>query len=208
VGRTALYLDPVLYRPARAEVQLDSDTLLLVMPGGWMRRYTLHGVSTTTGDGYVAMPPRGARRFVRMLMLEREGERYAVITPPDQGAVAPKIVGVPEAPSGAAVVDLTAWEALADWLLGGGHLSACSIAELARLACISTPQFAVLIGEVAAQRALELAWAAHGPLRGGSDLDSALSPFAVAAKDSPRAAEALVSAHAHAAGASRRRRRY
>jgi hypothetical protein len=208
VGRTALYDDPVPYRAARAEVQLDTDTLLLVMPGGWTRRHVLHGVAATTSDGYVALPPRGARRFVRMLILEREGERDVVITPPDQGAVAPKIVGVPEAPAGAAVVDAPSWEALADWLLGGGRLAACSIAELSRLACISTPQFAVLIGEVAAQRALELAWFAHGPLRGGSDLESALVPLVIAAKDSPRAAEALVSALAHAAGASRRRRRW
>jgi hypothetical protein len=206
MGRTALYLDPVPLRAARAEVQLDTDMLLLVMPGGWTRRHALHGVSTTIGDGYVALPPRGARRFVRMLILERDGERVVVITPPDQGAVAPKIVGVPEAPHGAAVVDLAAWDALADWLLGGGRLAACSIGELARLACISTPQFAALIGEVAAQRALELASFAHGPLRGGSDLESALIPLVLAAKDSPRAAEALVSAHAHAAGASRRRR--
>jgi hypothetical protein len=209
VGRTALYLDPVPFRPARAEVQLDTDTLLLVMPGGWTRRHALHGVAPTTCDGYVALPPRGARRFVRMLILERGGdERDVVITPPDQGAVAPKIVGVPEAPPGAAVVDPVAWEALAEWLVGGGRLAACSITELARLACISTPQFAVLIGEVVAQRALELAWFTHGPLRGGSDLESALLPLALAAKDSPRAAEALVSAHAHAAGASRRRRPY
>ena len=197
-----------MFRPARAEIQLDSDTLILVMPGGWMRRQTLDGVLATTSDGYVAHPldTRGARRFVRMLILERAGERNVVITPPDQGAVAPNVVRVPEAPHGSAVVDARAWEALSEWLLGGGKLASCSIADLARLACISTPQFAVLIGEVAAQRALELAWVSSGPLRGGSDLESALLPLVVAAKDSPRAAEALVSALAHAAGATRRRR--
>jgi hypothetical protein len=209
VGRAALYLDAVPFRAARAEVQLDGDTLLLVMPGGWMRRHALDGVSATTSDGYVASPlgTRGARRFVRMLILERDGDRNVVITPPDLGAVAPNVVRVPEAPAGAAVVDAQAWEALADWMLGGGRLSACSIADLARLACISTPQFAVLIGEIAAQRAIELAAIAAGPWRGGSDVETALIPLVVAAKDSPRAAEALVSALAHTAGVRRRRRR-
>jgi len=209
VGRTALYFDPVPFRPARAEVQLDSNVLVLAMPGGWTRWHSLDGVSAMTSDGVVAPPvaARRQRRFVRMLILERETERHVVITPPDQGAVAPNVVRLPEAPAGAAVVDPGAWEALAEWLLGGGRLAAMSIADLARLACIATPQFAVLIGEVAAQRALELVWFATSPLRGVSDLDAALLPLTAAAKDSPRAAEALVSALAYAAGARRRRRR-
>lgn len=197
------------FRPARAEVQLDSDALLLVLPGAWVRRHTLDGVATTISDGFVAQPfaTRLQRRFVRMLILERGGERNVVITPPDQGAVAPNVVRVPEAPAGAAIVDSGAWEALAEWLLGGGRLAALSIADLARLACIATPQFAVLIGEVAAQRAVELVWIATSPLRGGYDIETALQPLARAAKESPRAAEALVSALAFAAGARRRRRR-
>lgn len=209
MGRTALYFDPVPFRPARAEVQLDSNVLVLAMPGGWTRWHSLDGVSAMTSDGVVAQPvaARRQRRFVRMLILERESERHVVITPPDQGAVAPNVVRLPEAPVGAAVVDPGAWEALAEWLLGGGRLAAMSIADLARLACIATPQFAVLIGEVAAQRALELVWFATSPLRGVSDLDAALWPLTAAAKDSPRAAEALVSALAYAAGARRRRRR-
>jgi len=48
----------------------------------------------------------------------------------------------------------------------------------------------------------------RGPLRGGTDLDTALQPFVEAARWSPRAAEALVAALAHAAGATRRRRRF
>jgi len=208
VGRTALYADPVPFRPARADIQLDVDALVLAMPGGLVRRHSLDGMSATTSDGFVAHHSRRQRRFVKMLLLEGgDSERLAVITPPDQGAVAPSVVRVPEAPANAAIVELLAWEALADWLLGGGRLAACSISDLARLACIATPQFAVLIGEVAAQRALELAWVVAGPLRSGSDLESALVPLVVAARDSPRAAEALVSALAHAAGVTRRRRR-
>jgi hypothetical protein len=224
VGRTALYRDPVPW-PARAHVQLDTDTLILVMPGSWVRRHPLDGVHVAISDGSVAdrsargssetiitrhgapvQAPRVLRRFVRMLVLERDGERVVVITPPEQGAVAPNVVLVPEAPADAAIIDERSWDALADWLLGGGRLAACSIADLARLACIATPHFAVLIGEVAAQRALEHVWAASGPLRGGGDLDSVLQPLVDAAKHSPRASEALVSALSHAAGASRRRR--
>jgi hypothetical protein len=197
----------VPFRPARAEVQLEPDTLLLRMPDGRTRRHSLDGVSAITTDGFVAakIDAGWQRRFVRMLVLERDAEDVVVITPPDQGAVAPNVVRVPEAPALAAIVDTCSWEALADWMLGGGRLAALSIADLARLACIATPQFAMLIGEVAAQHALEFVWAAAGPLRGGSDLDAALQPLTEAAKSSARAGEALVSALAHAAGARRRR---
>jgi hypothetical protein len=99
------------------------------------------------------------------------------------------------------------WEALAEWLMCGGRFAARTVADLARLASIATPQFAALIGEVAAQRAIELVWVAAGPLRGITDLEAALQPLTDAARSSPRVAEALVSALAHAAGASRRRRR-
>jgi hypothetical protein len=221
-----LYRDPVPYRPARANVQLDPDALILVMPNAWIRRHPLDGMQVAIADGFVAdrsargssetivtrhgarpQPPRELRRFVRMLILERSPERVVVITPPDHGAVAPNVVNVEEAPADAAIVDELSWEALADWLSSGGRLAACSIADLARLACIASPQFAVLIGEVAAQRALEHVWAASGPLRGGGDVDSVLQPLVDAAKHSPRASEALTSALSHAAGASRRARR-
>jgi hypothetical protein len=231
VGRTALYRDPVPYRPARAEVHLDADALQLAMPDGRVRWHPLDGVVATTSDGFVAEPrpiperlargsseliphtrdviaaaPRMRRRFVRMLVIERDRERFVIITPPDEGAVAPGVVHMPEAPSDAAIVEPRTWEALADWLLAGGRLAACSISDLARLSSIATPQFAVLLGEVAAQRALEYVWAETGPLRGGFDLDSALQPLVDAAKTSARAGEALVSALSHAAGARRRRR--
>jgi hypothetical protein len=228
VGRTALYRDPVPYRPARAEVHLDADALQLAMPDGRVRWHPLDGVVATTSDGFVLEPrherlargsseviphareviaaPRMRRRFVRMLIIERDRERFVIITPPDEGAVAPGVVHMPEAPSDAAIVEPRTWEALADWLLAGGRLAACSISDLARLSSIATPQFAVLLGEVAAQRALDYVWAETGPLRGGFDLDSALQPLVDAAKTSPRAGEALVSALSHAAGARRRRR--
>ena len=210
MGRTALYRDFTIERPARADIQLEPDALVLVMPDGLARWHPLDGAHATISDGCVATRGSGGRvhrRFVRMLILERDGVRWFVITPPDQGAVAPNVVRVPEAPADAAVVDPRAWEALTDWVVGGGRLAACSVADLARLACIATTQFAALIGEVAAQHALELAWAAGGPLRGGADVESALQPLFDAARTNARASDALVSALAHAAGATRRRQR-
>ena len=210
MGRTALYRDPMPFRPPRAEVQLEPDALLLQMPDGRQRRHALDGYAATMLDGFVAarIDARRERRFVRMLILERDAhERHVIVTPPDRGAVAPNVVRLPEAPDDAAIVDEPAWDALAEWILGGGRFAGCSIADLARLAAIATPQFAVLFGAVAAQRALELAWAARGPLRGGDDFDTALHPLVVAARHSPRVAEALVAALAHASGAPRRKRR-
>jgi hypothetical protein len=208
VGRTALYRDPAPW-PARAELQLESDAMVLRMPDGRTRRHSLDGFAASAIDGCVASRPTAAkidRRFVRMLVLERGSERHVVITPPDQGAVAPNVVRVPEAPPEAAIVDGSTWDALAEWMLGGGRLGACSVADLARLAKIASPQFAALIGEVAAERALELVAMAAGPLRGAGDFEAWLQPLADAARASSRAAEALVSALAHAAGATRRRR--
>jgi hypothetical protein len=214
MGRTALYHDPPPFRPARAEVQLDSDVLVLAMPDGRQRRHVLDGSAATLLDGFVAargartrVEARPERRFVRMLVLDRGHERQVVITPPDHGAVAPNVVRLPEAPEEAAIVDDHAWDALTEWVMGGGRFAGCSIADLARLAAIATPQFAVVIGEVAAERALELVAAARGPLRGSSGIEAPLHPLAVAARQSARAAEALLAALAYAAGQVRRKHR-
>jgi hypothetical protein len=230
VGKTALYRDDVPFRPARADIVLEPDTLVIHMPDGRTLRHDLHGAAVSTMDGFVAersargsspdivripggrqhvSPPRVLRRVVRMLVVETATEpRVFVVTPPDEGAVAPNVVSVPEAPPDAAVVDRRVWEALHEWLAGGGRLTALSISDLARLACMATSQFAALIGEVAAQRALEGVWSSSGPLRAGFDFDTALQPLQDAAKQSTRANDALVSALAHAAGAARRRRRF
>ena len=212
MGRTALYRDPAPFRPARAEVQLDGDVLLLTMPDGKPRRHALDGRSATQLDGlYTARSTafahaRPERRFVRMLSLERDDERSVLITPPEHGAVAPNVVRLPVAPDDAAIVDGPAWDTLADWILGGGRLSGCAMTDLARLAAIATARFAALIGQVAAQRALEQVWAARGPLRGVDDLEAALRPLVAAARQSPRAADALRAARAHTGTAPRRRR--
>jgi hypothetical protein len=188
-------------------VQLGLDTLVVTMPDGRSRRLALHGCTAVVADGCVAQRA-GLRRFVRMLIISWDAgacERIVVVTPPERGAVAPNVVSVPEVGADAVFVDERVWDALADWLIGGGRLAACSIAELSRLASVATPVFAALIGEVAARRAVELA--SGGPLRGGHDPDTLLAPLVVAARTSPRAAEALVAALALAAGLKRRRRR-
>jgi hypothetical protein len=200
MGRTALYRDIEPWMPPRAEIQLDPDLVWLRMHDGRIRRHALHGCEPFTADGcYVT---REQRRFVRMLVLDAD---TVIITPPDRGAVAPIVVPVPESPTTAWIVEAHAWDVLADWVCSGGRLGACSIHDLARLATIASTQFASLIGEVAAQRALELGWATRGPLRGGPGLEIALQPFVDAARSSPRAAEALIAAFAHAAGVRRRR---
>src|SRR4051812_27737582 len=114
VGRTALYRDPVPFKSACAKVQLEAELLLVEMPDGWTRRHVLDGVTTTIGDGFTHVQRSGGRlerRFVRMLTLERAGRHVAVITPPEQGAVAPNVVRVPEAPHDAAIVEGPTWEA-------------------------------------------------------------------------------------------------
>jgi hypothetical protein len=209
MGRTALYRDPIPFTSARADIQVDVDALIVHMPDGGLCRYALDGCVVDAIDGCCSTRIDGSieRRFVRMLVIEHGVEPTVMITPPELGAVAPNVVRMPEAPADAAVVETSTWEAIADWILGGGRLAACAIADLARLATVATSSFAALIGEVAAQRALELAWAQRGPLRSGMDLDTSLQPLVDAARTSPRAGEALVSALAHAAGATRRRRK-
>src|SRR6185503_218892 len=127
MGRTALYRDFEPWIPPRAEVALDADALWL-RTATRIRRIDLHGCEPYVVDGcYV---DRDERRFVRMLVIDG----LTIVTPPDRGAVAPLVVMVPEAPTDAWIIEGAPFEVLADWLLGGGRLGACSIEELARLA--------------------------------------------------------------------------
>ncbi|MFT3695806.1 MAG: hypothetical protein QM831_21895 [Kofleriaceae bacterium] len=198
------------FKSARSTVHLDDDTLVLELPTGWTERFILDGMDVEIVDGFVAVPRSGGRverRFVRMLELSKKSLRFVLLTPPEDGMIAPNIVRIPEAPYESAILATPTWEAVAEWLIGGGRLGALAVADLARLACIATPQFAAMIGEVAARRALDLVWVASGPLRGVHDLDAALQPLSDAARHSTRAAEALVAALAHAAGLTKRKLR-
>jgi len=184
----ALYRDPSAQSAPRAEVALAWSELMLQVPGGGSRWIDLDGCANDVLDAAFR------RRFVRMLTLERGGEQLALITPPDQGAIAPRAARLPAAPDDACVVEDEAWQVVVDWIHGGGRLSGRSVAELARLATVATPQFALIIGEVAAQVAFEMVWEHAGPLRGGAALSDALAPLQRAARASTRAAEALVAA--------------
>lgn len=202
MGRqNALYRDPSRVSTPRAEVCLAWSELTVQFQDGRSRWLDLDGCATDVTDAAFR------RRFVRMLTLERAGERLALITPPDQGAIAPRAAHLPTAPEDAAVVADEPWQVVVDWVRGGGRLSRLSVGELARLATIATPQFALIVGEVAAQVAFEMVWEHAGPLRGGAAISDALAPLQRAARGSQRAAEALVAALAAAAALRQRRRR-
>jgi hypothetical protein len=193
VGRFALYRDEARPVP-RAEVALEPGHVSVFLPGGGTRVVGLDGAAAATADA------ASRRRFVRMLVVESPGA-------PELVAITPRALRLPEAPADAVVLEADAFDALADWLMTGGRLTGCSIAELARLSRIASPHFATLIGEVAAQIAVEMVWEATGPLRGGADLDHALRPLHEASRTSVRAAEALVAALSIAAVLRPRRRR-
>lgn len=189
MGRSnALYRDPTRVSAPRAEVALAWSELTVQFHDGRSRWMDLDGCANDVVDASFR------RRFVRMLTLERAGERLALITPPDHAAIAPRVAHLPSAPEDAAVVDDQPWEVIVDWVQGGGRLSGLSVAELASLATVATSQFALIIGEVAAQVAFEMVWEQAGPLRGGAALSDALAPLQRAARVSTRAAEALVAA--------------
>ncbi|MCE9576830.1 MAG: hypothetical protein K8W52_27030, partial [Deltaproteobacteria bacterium] len=188
----ALYRDDVMVTP-RARIAIDAAALGIHLPGGGSRAIGLDGASVTILDA------ERVRRFVRMLVIERGHDRAHLITVPERGAIAPRAVPVPRAPDDAIVLDDADWDVLAHWLAGGGRLAGLTVGELARLAALATPHFAIVIGEVAAIAALDQVWEEAGPLRGGIEVEAALAPLRRAARDSPRAAEALVAALALAA---------
>lgn len=189
---TALYPSPLPAPALRTQVELARDDLFLSFPDGRWERVPLHGCCFRAGDAACR------QRFVRHLALENGWLRIDLITPPERGAIAPRAAGLPDAPRDAAVVETTTWDVLADWLHSGGRLAGRTVADLARLACVATPQFAVVIGELAARVAAELIWERCGPMRGSGGMANALGPLVEAARTSPRAADALMAARAAA----------
>lgn len=196
-------------RHARAELALDADSVSLLLDDGHTRQHRLDGCAVLTIDATCQ------RRFVRLLLLECSEEarversvveRLTLMTPPEFGAIAPPAARVPPAPPEAVVVESESWEVLASWLAVGGRLAACSLGELARLSTIASPLFAAIIGEVAAEAALEAVLARVGALRGGHTVEDALRPFYEAARRSPRAMEALLAALARTQAPPRARR--
>jgi hypothetical protein len=194
----ALYRDPERVSAPRAELTLAWSELTVHYHDGTSRWIDLDGCANDVVDAAFR------RRFVRMLTIERDSEGLALITPPDRAAIAPRVAHLPPAPEDAAVLDDETWQVLVGWVRGGGRLSGLSVEELASLAMIASPPFALIIGEVAAQVALDMIWEHGGPLRGGVEVADSLAPLERAARVSVRAAEALVAALAACA----HRRRY
>jgi hypothetical protein len=136
-----------------------------------------------------------SRRFVRLLRLDGPGVAFAIVTPPEEGAIAPRAARLPLAPEDAAVVDDDAFDALHDWIASRGRLGGRTVDELARLAPLASVALAVTIGEVAGQVARELGWGGSGPMRGSGLVARALlRPLELAARDSERAHDALTAA--------------
>ncbi len=186
-GSVALYRRAVR-RPPRARLELEASSLVVTIAEGRVRRIGLNGAR------FVVRDATRDQRFVRHLTLLLPAERVDLMTPSEEGAIAPRAARLPGVPKDAIVVEVAAWEAAVDWLQSGGRLGGRTVTELARLACAATPQFAIAIGEWAAQVAVEMTWERAGPMRGGGELRELLRPLEAAATRSARAADALVAA--------------
>ncbi len=184
----SLYTRALTPRVARASLELARDTLRLQLPNGGRRDLSLNGAAFSVRDAACS------QRFVRHLALSHCEGRVHLVTPPDKGAIAPRAARLPIVPAEHVVVEIRAWEALLDWLRGGGRLGGRTVRQLASIARIASPAFAVAIGEWATQVAVEMIWDRRGPLCGGGSLRQTLRPLEEAAAESPRAAEAWVAA--------------
>ena len=162
--------------------------MLIVPADGRKRRVVLDGIQFEIRDA------ASASRFVRHLSLHHGSDRIDLITPPDEGSIAPRAARMPEVPKNVVIIDGAAWEVVADWLRSGGRLNGRTVAELACLACVASPRFAVIIGEWAAEVAHEMNWERNGPMRASGDARHTLRPLVEAAARSVRAADALVAA--------------
>lgn len=172
----------------RGFIELDEGALWVVDADGRGRRWLLPRAEIGIADAELS------KRFVRHVRIEVGGEHVDLVTPPEEGAIAPRCARTPAAPPQATVIDRQSFAVMVDWLSTGGSLRARTIAELASLATLSTSSYAVHIGERAAQIALEMSSGACGPLRGCDSSRALLGPLHDAARHSERASEALVAA--------------
>jgi hypothetical protein len=178
-----------LRRSARSSVELERDHILITSPDGQRVALDLRWARFAARDASAAL------RFVRELSGDCASGAFCFITPPEEGAIAPRALGLPPAPGDAIILEPEVWETLLDWLRGGGRLSGRTIRELARFARVATSPFAIVIGEVAARVAREMTWERGGPMRSSAiDPRELLRPLEEAARHSTRAADALVAA--------------
>ena len=188
VGRLALRRWDEVEVLARTDLEIGGPTIAVSPPGGRKRHVALDGASFALSDA------ARTRRFVSRLDVETRSGVMSFITPPEEGAIAPRCARLPAVPDGALVVDSWRFGVLVDWLRCGGRLGGRTVRELARLASASTSSFAIQIGEFAARMAAEATWERRGPLRSGGNLRQFLGPLFEAARESERASEALVAA--------------
>ncbi len=185
-------------RSARSAVEIEGHRLLITNPEGARRALDIHWARFAVRDA------SAAQRFVRELTLECTSGVVCFMTPPEEGAIAPRALGLPPAPSDAFVLEAAEWDILCEWLRGGGRLSGRTVMELARLARVATSAFAIAIGEMAARVASEMTWERAGPMRGSEAAPSdLLRPLEEEARHSARAGDALVAALAAGTSISR-----
>ncbi|RMH43645.1 MAG: hypothetical protein D6689_04675 [Deltaproteobacteria bacterium] len=175
-------------RPRRARVEIDAHSLYVSAADGQWTEMPLAGARAIARDAACDA------RFVRHVSIRSAAGRVDLITPPERGAIAPRAARLPGVPRSSIIVDADDCDTVEAWVRTGGGLSGRTIAELARLARIATPQFAIAIGECAAYVAAELTWQRLGPMRGGGTFQQVLGPLEREARRSPRAAEALLAA--------------
>ncbi len=175
----------------RARLEIGGRALHLIQPDGRTREFALAGAELAVADASYA------RRFVRHLRVWSDSDVIDLITPPEEGAIAPRAALLPRAPDDSGIIDQRDFDTVHEWLLSGGRLGGRTIEELARLARMATSAFAAVIGERADQMAREKEAAFGGQMRGvaiGDVERRRLRPLELAARDSDRAAEALVAA--------------
>ena len=191
VKRSSLYAKALPQPTQRAAVEVDREVLTISKPDGDNARVSLPGSHHSVRDAVQR------RRFVGHLRISTSRIRVDLITPPEQGAIAPRVAGLPGAPASATVIDLMSWEALRSWIETNGSFSGRTIAELALLARIASSQFAIALGERAAVVAVQIAGQRGNPMRKGVEVSWLLRPLEEAARHSSRAQDALVAAFAH-----------
>ncbi len=191
--RSSLYANTQTQPTLRAVVEVDREVLIISKPDGGNDRVQLPGALHSVCDAVQR------RRFVGHLRISTSQNRVDLITPPEKGAIAPRVAALPSVPATATVIDVVSWEALRDWIETGGRFTGRTIAELALLARIASSQFAITLGELAAATAVQIACQRGSPMRRGVDVSWLLRPFEQAARSSARAADALVAAFAHIA---------
>jgi len=174
---------------ARTGVELDFSGVAVTPPGERLSRR----IEAGRCDLQVVDAQR-CKRFVRHLRVVHRGARLDIISPPEDGAIAPRCARVPVAPARALVIDDDAFEVMVEWLTSRCALRSRTMPDLAGLASWATSGLAVHIGERAARLAVEMTSVVCGPLRGCGSPRQVMAPLVVAARRSERASEALVAA--------------